>query len=50
MKIIWDSNESNAPLPAIEEMPTIFEDNIQEDYENQPAPPYQGGDGFGNYN
>ena len=48
MKLLFDNNESNAPLPTIEEAPTIVEEDIPEDYEERTIPPYQSGGGFGN--
>lgn len=46
MKLIFDNNESNAPLPIVEEPPIIIEEDIEEDYEEREIPPYQRGDGF----
>lgn len=48
MKLIFDNNESNAPLPIVEETPTIVEENIPEDYEERTIPPYTTAVGFGN--
>jgi hypothetical protein len=34
MKLIFDNSESAAPLPIVEEAPEIFEDDLEEDYED----------------
>jgi hypothetical protein len=35
MKIIWNGEETNAPLPIIETSPEIIEEDLEEDYEDE---------------